>query len=51
MITACTSGGSYSLREVEIVRCRYNPIGVDKTGYPRTVTIKMKDGKAIVYKR
>ena len=36
---------------VEIVRCRYNSIGVDKTGYPQTVTIKMKDGKEIIYKK
>ena len=35
----------------EVVRCRYNSIGVDVTGYPQTITVKMTDGKEILYKR
>ncbi|WP_314667093.1 hypothetical protein [uncultured Selenomonas sp.] len=35
----------------EILHCRYNPVGVDTSGYPQTITVKMSDGKEILYKR
>ena len=38
-------------RPEEFVRCRYNPIGIDASGYPQTITVKMSDGKELLYKR
>ena len=35
----------------EFVRCRYNPIGIDASGYPQTITVKMSDGEELLYKR
>ena len=35
----------------DVVRCRYNSIRVNVTGYPQTITVKMTDGEEILYKR
>ncbi|WP_298594817.1 hypothetical protein [uncultured Mitsuokella sp.] len=35
----------------EFVRCRYNPIGIDASGYPQTITVKMSDREELLYKR
>ena len=34
-----------------IIRCRYQPNCVDRTGYPDRITIQMSDGKSVDYKR
>lgn len=34
-----------------IVACRYNSVEVCATGYPQTVTLRMADGKDVIYKR
>lgn len=36
---------------IEIIRVRHLSMGQNGTGYPITVTIKMSDGKEVVYKR
>lgn len=45
---ACEGGHK---KAVEVIGYRYRPISDDKTGYPQTVTVRMDDGKTLVFKR
>lgn len=38
-------------KALEISDVRYLPLSQNGNGYPTTVTIKMSDGKQIIYKR
>ena len=35
----------------EIIHSRYQPINMDKSGYPEVIEVRMSDGKTVEYKR
>ena len=49
--TFCVQYESKHSINPKITQCRYLPITQDSTGYPIAISVKMDDGKTVVYKR
>lgn len=47
----CTECEANHKHSIEITAEKFLPFGMDKSGYPLTVSVKMSDGRTITYKR